>query len=75
MLTKNKKIEMIKGLDKEVKESKSVVFVNFHGMNVNDETSMRKALRADGVTYTVAKKRLLKKSNYKYERFFRRGSF
>src|SRR3989338_356053 len=61
MLTKNKKIEMIKGLDKEVKESKSVVFVNFHGMKVGEETMLRQSLREQGVSYKVSRKTLLKR--------------
>ncbi|MDP2705263.1 MAG: 50S ribosomal protein L10 [Patescibacteria group bacterium] len=61
-LSKQKKKEVIDSLSMAIKTAASVVFVNFHGMHVNDETSMRRALRAEGVTYTVAKKRLLKKS-------------
>jgi len=36
MLLKSKKEEMIKSLEKAIKGSESVVFVNFHGMNVGD---------------------------------------
>ena len=52
---------MIKGLDKEVKESKSVVFVNFHGMKVGEETMLRQSLREQGVSYKVSRKTLLKR--------------
>lgn len=62
MLLKSKKEEMIKSLDKALKESESVVFVNFHGMNVADETLLRKGLRDQGVNYKVSRKTLLKRA-------------
>lgn len=62
MLQKSKKEEMIKNLDKAIKESGSVVFVNFHGMNVSDETVLRKSLRDEGVDYKVSRKTLLKRA-------------
>ncbi|MDQ3075569.1 MAG: 50S ribosomal protein L10 [bacterium] len=61
MLHKTKKEEMIKELSKAVKEAPSVVFVNFHGMNVADETVLRKSLREQGVSYKVSRKTLLKR--------------
>ena len=60
MITKAQKKEIIDGLSKVVKDAKSVVFVNFHNLSVADETLMRKALRANGVGYVVAKKTLAK---------------
>ena len=62
MLQKSKKEEMIKSLDKAIKESGSVVFVNFHGMKVSDETVLRKELRDQGVDYKVSRKTLLKRA-------------
>jgi large subunit ribosomal protein L10 len=62
MLQKSKKEEMIKNLDKAIKESGSVVFVNFHGMNVSNETVLRKSLREQGVDYKVSRKTLLKRA-------------
>lgn len=61
-ITKNKKIEIVKGLEKNLSDSKSVVFVNFHGLTVLDATALRKALRKEGVEYTVAKKSLIKRA-------------
>jgi len=61
MLTKTKKEEMIKELGKAIKEAPSVVFVNFHGMNVADETVLRTDLRNQGVSYKVSRKSLLKR--------------
>jgi len=61
MLQKSKKEEMMKSLEKAIKESLSVVFVNFHGMKVSDETVLRKELRDQGVDYRVSRKTLLKR--------------
>lgn len=62
MLQKSKKEEIIKDLEKAAAGAKSVVFVNFHGMNVSDETALRQGLRAQGVGYRVARKTLLRKA-------------
>lgn len=59
MLQKSKKEEMIKELEKAVKESASVVFVNFHGLKVGEETVLRRDLRDQGVNYKVSRKTLL----------------
>lgn len=50
---------MIKGLEKVIKDSESVVFVNFHGLKVADETRLRRELRATGVGYKISRKTLL----------------
>lgn len=50
---------MIKDLEKSIKESLSLVFVNFHGLKVSDETVLRSALRKEGVSYKVSRKTLL----------------
>ena len=50
---------MIKELEGAIKESKSLVFVNFHGLKVSDETVLRRSLRAEGVNYKVSRKTLL----------------
>jgi large subunit ribosomal protein L10 len=62
MLLKSKKEEMIKDLEKAVKDSGSVVFVNFHGLKVSDETMLRRELRNQGVSYKVSRKTLLKRA-------------
>ncbi len=53
---------MIKDLKQTFKDSKSVVFVNFHGMKVSDETVLRRELRDQGVGYKVSRKTLLKRA-------------
>jgi large subunit ribosomal protein L10 len=62
MLKKSKKAEMIKELEGAIKESKSLVFVNFHGLKVSDETMLRRELRSGGVGYKVSRKTLLSRA-------------
>lgn len=53
---------MIKDLEGAIKGSESLVFVNFHGLKVSDETNLRRSLRAEGVNYKVSRKTLLKRA-------------
>jgi len=62
MLLKSKKEKMIKDVDKMISDSKSVVFVNFHGLTAAEETLLRKDLREKGVSYKVTRKTLLKRA-------------
>jgi len=62
MLLKSKKAEMIKDLEGAIKGSESLVFVNFHGLKVSDETKLRASLRNQGVGYKVSRKTLLKRA-------------
>ena len=62
MLLKSKKEEIIKDLEGKLKDSSSVVFVNFHGLTAGVETSLRKSLRDNGVNYKVSRKTLLKRA-------------
>ncbi len=59
MLLKSKKEEMIKGFEETIKGSESVVFVNFHGMKVSEETMLRRELRNSGVGYKIGRKTLI----------------
>lgn len=59
MLQKSKKEEIIKDLEGAIKGSESLVFVNFHGLKVSDETVLRRDLRNQGVGYKVSRKTLL----------------
>ena len=59
-ISKEKKKGIIENIGKIVKDSSSVVFVNFHGLLMNDTTELRKTLNAKEVGYTVAKKSLKK---------------
>lgn len=61
-ITKKKKGEILSALEKGFSKSKSVVFLNFKGLTVAEVTDLRKKLRANGVSYMVAKKTLTKKA-------------
>ena len=61
-ITKNKKKEIIDTLNKILEKSKSIVFVNFNGLGVEDTKVMRVGLRSNGVGYYVARKTLAKKA-------------
>ena len=60
-ITKEKKKEIVAGLKKSIENSKSVVFVNFHGLSVLDARNLRKALNSENVGYTVSRKTLIKR--------------
>ncbi len=62
MLQRAKKEEIIKNLEEVIRKSESVVFVNFHGMNVYNETILRRDLRKQEVDYKVSRKTLLKRA-------------
>src|SRR3989344_7899078 len=59
MLQKSKKEEIIKELEGAIKGSESLVFVNFHGLKVADETVLRRELRNKEVGDKVSRKTLL----------------
>jgi large subunit ribosomal protein L10 len=61
-ITKEKKVEIVKDLEKAIKGVKSIVFVNFHKLPVKDTTILRRSLREQGVGYKVAKKTLIKRA-------------
>lgn len=58
-ITKDKKKELVSELEAIFKHSKGAVFVGFKGLKVNDANTMRKAFKAQGVGFIVAKKTLL----------------
>lgn len=60
-ITKQKKIETVASVEKALKGAESVVFVNFHKLAVADATALRRALKKEGIGYTVAKKTLIKR--------------
>lgn len=59
-ITRQKKEEIVAKVSDIAKSAKTLVFANFKGLTVAEQNEMRKALRAQGVGYTVAKKSLLK---------------
>lgn len=60
-ITKAKKGEILEKLDKGLKGAETLVFVNFHGLPVQEMTAFRKKLREGGVSYYVAKKTLIRR--------------
>ena len=54
---KKKVVEEIKN---NFKDAKSVLFVNYKGINVEQDTKMRKAFRENNVKYKIYKNRLIK---------------
>ncbi len=61
-LTKQKKGEILKKLEDIAQKAKTLVFVNFKGLTVADQQSLRRSLKEEAVSYTVAKKTLIKKA-------------
>jgi len=62
MITKQKKQEILKDLETNLKKAKIIIFINFHGLNVVTSHKLRKLLREIGVRYLVVKKTLAKKA-------------
>ncbi len=61
-ITRQKKEEVVAKTEEAVKNADSVVFVNFHGLNVADTTKLRGDLKEQGVGYMVAKKTLIRRA-------------
>lgn len=60
-ITKDKKVSIVAGFADMLKDAQSVAFVQFKGLTVKEAIALRRALRAEGVTYKVGKKTLLKR--------------
>jgi large subunit ribosomal protein L10 len=60
-ITKEKKKEIVAGLEKIISKSKSVVFVQFNKLLVKDASLIRRSLKNENVGYVVAKKSLFKR--------------
>jgi len=58
-INKEKKVEILEKVSGAIDGSKSMVFVNFHGLSVSDTTELRKSLTEESIGYTVAKKTLI----------------
>lgn len=59
--TKDQKIALVGELVEALKKATSAVFVGFKELNVADETTMRRTLRAEAVKYVVVKKTLIRR--------------
>lgn len=60
--TKIEKKEILEKVGKIIKDTETLVFVNFHGLKVGDTIALRRQLRKEGVDFFVAKKSLTKKA-------------
>ena len=60
-ITKQKKTEIVEKVEAIAKKAKTLVFANFKGLTVAEVNEMRKALRAQNIGYTVAKKSLIRR--------------
>lgn len=60
--TKSAKKEIIDKVAKIAADSKSLVFVNFHGLKVSGVNEVRRQLKKEGVGYFVSKKTLAAKA-------------
>ncbi|HBC44255.1 MAG TPA: 50S ribosomal protein L10 [Candidatus Vogelbacteria bacterium] len=58
-ISREKKGEILERLKGIVERAVTVVFVNFHGLRSQDTSLLRRNLRENGVSYTVAKKTLI----------------
>ena len=61
-INKQKKKEIVLKADKILKDSQSVVFVNFKKLKLTDVTLMRKEFKKKNVGYSVIKKTLLERA-------------
>lgn len=61
-ITKEKKVAILAKLNDALETAQSLVFVHFKGLSVRDTEEMRNKLRTEGVSYTVAKKSLIKRA-------------
>lgn len=59
-ITRQKKEEVVAGVRKAAQDSSTVVFANFKRLTVNQQNELRRALRAQNIGYTVAKKTLVR---------------
>ena len=61
-ISRQKKEEILQEVSSVIGDAESMVFVNFHGLSVDDANKLRKELSQKGVNYRVAKKSLLKRA-------------
>lgn len=59
--SRQQKEETLKTLKEKLAQAKSVVFASFAGLKAKEIEDLRSRVRKEGMTYTVAKKSLMKK--------------
>lgn len=60
-ITKDKKQSIVASFKDMLSDAQSVAFVKFSKLTVKEANALRRALRAEGITYKVGKKTLLKR--------------
>lgn len=60
--TRAQKEEVVAKVENLLKDAASSVFVHFRGIDVAQETGMRKGFRGEGLGYTVVKKSLIRRA-------------
>lgn len=58
----NQKKEEVKKLAEEMKEAKLILLTNYRGINVTDDTTLRRDLRGVGAKYTIIKNNITKRA-------------
>lgn len=53
------KKQLVEDIKSSLSEAKSIIFVDYRGITVSEDTALRKEFRENGVTYRVLKNRLL----------------
>lgn len=61
-ISKDKKIGIVKKVEDIIKNGRSLVFVNFHGLTVAAVNELRRLLESKGMGYYVAKKTLIRRA-------------
>jgi len=61
-ITKAKKVDIVANLSKGLEDAASVTFVAFNALTVAEVSDLRRTLRANGVSYQVVKKTLLRRA-------------
>ncbi len=58
----NQKKEEVKKLAEEMKQAKLILLTDYRGINVTDDTSLRRDLRATGAKYNIIKNNITKRA-------------
>ncbi len=69
MITRDKKRQIVEDLVEKLKQSTSVLLVDFETMTVDDAITLRRAFKEKGVQYKVAKNTLIKRALQEVENF------
>ncbi|OQY10815.1 MAG: 50S ribosomal protein L10 [Fusobacteriia bacterium 4572_132] len=59
-MANQKKINAVKELKGKIEKAKSIIFVDYKGITVNEDTELRKKMKESGTEYLVAKNKLVR---------------